>query len=55
MAETGIQTFAHVGPGDVTAGMARRTVADARVLIVNDIAGIDEAIRSLEGDQEEGS
>ena len=55
MAETGIQTFAHVGPGDVTAGMARRTVADARVLIVNDLAGIDEAIRSLEGDQEEGS
>jgi [acyl-carrier-protein] S-malonyltransferase len=55
MAETGIHTFVHVGPGDVTAGMARRTVPDAQVLIINDLAGIDEAVKSLEGDQEEAS
>lgn len=54
MAATGIQTFVHVGPGDVTAGMARRTVPDANILTINDLAGIDEAVNTLAGDQEEG-
>ena len=54
MAETGIQTFVHVGPGDATAGMARRTVPDADILTINDLAGIDEAVDLLEGDQEDG-
>ena len=54
MADTGIQTFVHVGPGDVTAGMARRTVPDADILTINDLAGIDEAVDLLEGDQEDG-
>ena len=54
IAATGVQTFVHVGPGDVTAGMARRTVTDSETLIVNDLATIDEAIKSLEGEQEEG-
>lgn len=54
MAEQGIRTFVHVGPGDVTAGMARRTVPGADALVVNDLISIDEAIRKLEGDEEEG-
>lgn len=54
MAEQGIQTFVHVGPGDVTAGMARRTVPGADVLVVNDLISIDEAIGKLQGDEEEG-
>jgi len=40
MAETGIDTFVHVGPGDVTAGMAKRTVPDATVLVVSDLGDI---------------
>ncbi len=47
MAATGIDTFIHVGPGDVTAGMARRTVRDARTLVVSKIAEIDEVAGSL--------
>ena len=41
MAETGVDTFVHVGPGDVTAGMARRTVTGADVVVVNDADGVD--------------
>lgn len=47
MAASGIDTFVHVGPGDVTAGMARRTVSDARVLVVSKIDEIDDAVGSL--------
>jgi [acyl-carrier-protein] S-malonyltransferase len=47
MAASGIDTFVHVGPGDVTAGMARRTVSDAKVLVVSKIDEIDEAAGSL--------
>jgi [acyl-carrier-protein] S-malonyltransferase len=36
MAAAGVDTFIHVGPGDVTAGMARRTVSGARVIVVSD-------------------
>ncbi|MDF1594540.1 MAG: ACP S-malonyltransferase [Acidimicrobiia bacterium] len=54
IAEQGIRTFVHVGPGDVTAGMARRTVPGADVLVVNDLISIEEAIGKLEGDEEEG-
>jgi hypothetical protein len=31
-----------VRPGDVTAGMAKRAVADPTVLVVNDIAGVEQ-------------
>ena len=41
MAGSGIDTFVHVGPGDVTAGMARRTVSDAQTLVVSEIDEID--------------
>jgi malonyl CoA-acyl carrier protein transacylase len=42
MSAAGIDIFVHVGPGDVTAGLARRTVAGAAVVT---ISGIDD-IRS---------
>ena len=50
MAGAGIDTFVHIGPGDVTAGMAKRTVDDARVITVsnmNDIPGAVEALSTL--------
>jgi [acyl-carrier-protein] S-malonyltransferase len=47
MAEAGVDTFVHVGPGDVTAGMARRTVPDATVLSVSSLDGIADAREAL--------
>lgn len=47
MARAGIDAFVHVGPGDVTAGMAKRTVEDATVVTVSDLAGIDLAAELL--------
>ena len=47
MAGNGISTFVHVGPGDVTAGMAKRTVDGAEVLVVSDVSGIDQAAEAL--------
>lgn len=47
MAGSGIGTFVHVGPGEVTAGMAKRTVEGSEVLIVSDLAGIDSAVEAL--------
>lgn len=37
LASDGITTFVHIGPGDVTAGLAKRTVSDANVKVVSDI------------------
>ena len=48
MAANGVRTYVHVGPGDVTAGMARRTVPDAEVIVVNDLDGIDQAVAAFE-------
>lgn len=47
MAITGIDTFIQVGPGDVTAGLAKRTVEDARVLVVSDIDDIEAATEAV--------
>lgn len=47
MAADGIEAFVHIGPGDVTAGMAKRTVGDALVLTVSglrDIGAVREAL-----------
>ncbi|MDR9449853.1 MAG: ACP S-malonyltransferase [Acidimicrobiia bacterium] len=33
-----VEAFVHVGPGDVTAGMARRSTSGADVLVVNDLS-----------------
>lgn len=52
MAGAGIDTFVHVGPGDVTAGLARKTVGDARVVVVSDMGDIPDAagvIGTIEG------
>lgn len=47
MAATGIDTFVHVGPGDVTAGLARRTVGEATVLTVSSLDDVGEAAAAL--------
>lgn len=46
-ADTGCDTFVHVGPGDVTAGMAKRTVDGASVLVVGDLDDIGPAAEAL--------
>jgi [acyl-carrier-protein] S-malonyltransferase len=40
MAEDGITTFVHVGPGDVTAGLVKRTLPDATVHVVSDLEDV---------------
>lgn len=47
MAAAGVEVFVHVGPGDVTAGMARRTVRGCGALTVSSIAGAEEAAARL--------
>ncbi len=47
MAGGGIDTFVHVGPGDVTASMAKRTVTDARIITVSSVEDLEEAASQL--------
>lgn len=47
MAKEGIDTFVHVGPGDVTAGLARRTLNDATVLTVSSLKDVGAAADAL--------
>lgn len=47
MAAAGVDTFVHIGPGDVTAGMARRTVDEATVHVISEVADIPDVARSL--------
>lgn len=50
MASTGIDTFVHIGPGDVTAGMAKRAVEGAEVHVISspaDIPGVVDALVSI--------
>jgi len=47
MAATGIDTFVHIGPGDVTAGMAQRTVEAANVHVVSAVADIPGVVDAL--------
>jgi [acyl-carrier-protein] S-malonyltransferase len=47
MGEAGIDLFLHVGPGDVTASLARRAVPDARTLSISEVDAIGPAVESL--------
>lgn len=47
MSSGGIDTFVHIGPGDVTAGMAKRTVEGAGVSVISDVNDIPGVIDSL--------
>ena len=40
MAEDGITTFVHVGPGDVTAGLVKRTLPHASVHVVSNLEDV---------------
>jgi [acyl-carrier-protein] S-malonyltransferase len=48
MAAAGIERFVHVGPGDVTAGLARRSVEGAEVLVVSSVADVDGVAAAIE-------
>jgi [acyl-carrier-protein] S-malonyltransferase len=47
MAKVGATRFVHVGPGDVTASMAKRTVPAAEVLVLSTMADIEETVDRL--------
>lgn len=47
MASEGVDTFVHIGPGDVTAGMARRTVDGATVHVISETGDIPAVADSL--------
>jgi malonyl CoA-acyl carrier protein transacylase len=47
MSASGIDTFVHVGPGDVTAGLARRTIKDAEVLTVSTLSDIPDVADAI--------
>lgn len=47
MAASGIGTFVHIGPGNVTAGLAKRTIPDANVFTVSSLDDIDSTVESL--------
>lgn len=47
MAGAGIDTFVHVGPGDVTAGLAKRTVKGATVLVASTLSDVPEVADAL--------
>jgi len=50
VAASGVTTFVHLGPGTVTAGMARRTVADAATAAVADFDSASNAAVDLSVD-----
>ncbi|HSG78246.1 MAG TPA: ACP S-malonyltransferase [Acidimicrobiia bacterium] len=50
MAASGVTTFVHVGPGDVTAGLARRSVEGAEIYVVSGIDDIDAVAGALAAD-----
>ena len=48
MADAGVEAFVHIGPGDVTAGLARRAVRGSRVMVVSSIAEAEEVAARLD-------
>ncbi len=47
MAADGVSAFVHVGPGDVTAGMAKRSAPGSTTAAIGTLDGIDEAAEAL--------
>jgi [acyl-carrier-protein] S-malonyltransferase len=47
MATSGIERFVHVGPGDVTAGLARKSVEGTEPVVVSSLEDIDGAVEML--------
>ena len=47
MHEAGAEAFVHIGPGDVTAGMAKRTCKQATVITVSSLDDVDAAVAAL--------
>lgn len=47
MSRSGVGTFVHIGPGDVTAGMVRRSLDDAEVVVVSSISEVGDAVSVL--------
>lgn len=47
MNAAGAEAFVHIGPGDVTAGMAKRTVKGATVITVSSLEAIGPAVERL--------
>ena len=47
MADRGVTTFIHLGPGHVTAGMAKRTVPDSRVESISHLADLPHVLDDL--------
>jgi [acyl-carrier-protein] S-malonyltransferase len=47
MRAAGVDAFVHIGPGDVTAGLAKRSVRDATVITVSSLDHIEAAVGEL--------
>jgi [acyl-carrier-protein] S-malonyltransferase len=47
MAGSGIDRFVHVGPGDVTAGLAKRSVEGTEPVVVSSLEDIDAAVEAI--------
>ena len=47
MSQAGVQAFVHIGPGDVTAALAKRTIRDAIVITVSSLDHIEAAVAQL--------
>lgn len=52
--DTGVVRFVHVGPGDVTAGMAKRSVPGSETFVVSDPGDIPGAVEELSSMQRPG-
>jgi [acyl-carrier-protein] S-malonyltransferase len=50
MAASGVETFVHVGPGDVTAGLAKRSVEGTEPVVVSSLEEVDAAVEILSAD-----
>jgi [acyl-carrier-protein] S-malonyltransferase len=47
MAESGVELFVHIGPGDLTASMARRAAPGARSVAISDLAGVAPGLEAV--------